>query len=355
LSISKADMNDGTSQPDSLPASSPLLAGGALDSDLWSFGGGGGLSMTWSYDSAAHGQMLELYDKGKQRQWDANMRLDWSEELDPDNPMQLSEQLIPLWGSPLWERLSAAERAQIQLHSRVVQSMPDLDAKFFAATQVMDEARHTEVYARLLKEKFPVRYPIDASLKNLLNDGLSASDWDMALLTMQVLVENVALASFQRIRNNSKANLVTAVNAYVMQDEARHVAFGQRVLRNYYTQLTSAERAQREEFVIESYNQIRAGYWQRAVWEKLGLPADQCVRVARESRAGDDFGLIVLRRLVPVFCEIGLWGPRLQRYFEPMGGDRFVQTDPEQAEAEDETFVAALDAMRAEIAMAGKA
>ena len=69
---------------------------------------------------------------------------------------------------------------------------------------------------------------------------------------MQVLIEGLALAAFQRIRDQSKNTLAAAVNAYVMQDEARHVAFGRLALREYYPQLTDAERAEREEFVVEA-------------------------------------------------------------------------------------------------------
>lgn len=346
----------------------------AQDSLLWCFQGSVDTSFTWQYELAAQGELLDLYDKGKRKQWDASERLNWQEELDPANPMQLSEQLVPIWGSPLWARLTAAERTLVQVHtqahsisqflhgeqgallgaSRVVGSLSGLDAKLFAATQAMDEARHVEAYARLLREKFPCAYPINPSLKRLLHDGLSASEWDMTLLTMQVLVENVALASFQRIRDNSGANLATAVNAYVMQDEARHVAFGRQVLRDYYGQLSIAEKSRREDFVLASFQQIRVGFVQQEVWEMLGLPVKQCVRIVENSGAARAFMDHLLSRLVPVFREIGLWSPSLRQKFEPLGGDRFSQLECLAATNADEAFAEALavtagnDAMRAE-------
>ena len=81
---------------------------------------------------------------------------------------------------------------------------------------------------------------------------LTDSRWDMTYLGMQVLIEGLALAAFQRIRDQSQNPLAAAVNAYVMQDEARHVAFGRLALRDYYPQLTDAERDEREEFVVEA-------------------------------------------------------------------------------------------------------
>ena len=57
-----------------------------------------------------------------------------------------------------------------------------------------------------------------------------------------MLIEGLALAAFGFIRNLATEPLARAVNAYVMQDEARHVMFGRLALRDYYPQLTQAER-----------------------------------------------------------------------------------------------------------------
>src|SRR5204862_6823566 len=97
--------------------------------------------------------------------------------------------------------------------AKIVQTVPDLDAKFYAATQVMDEARHVEAYSRLLHEKFELAYPITHGLRALLETGLSDSRWDMTYLTMQILIEGLALAAFQRIRDQSKNPLAAAVTA----------------------------------------------------------------------------------------------------------------------------------------------
>ena len=104
-----------------------------------------------------------------------------------------------------------------------MQSVPDIDSKFYAATQVIDEARHVEVYSRYLHEKIQLTYPLNPHLKALLDDVISDSRWDMTYLGMQVLIEGLALAAFGLIRNLATEPLGKALNAYVMQDEARHV------------------------------------------------------------------------------------------------------------------------------------
>src|SRR5256714_6333609 len=115
----------------------------------------------------------------------------------------------------------------------------------------MDEARHAEIYARFLQEKVGLVYPVNADLQALLGDTLTDSRWDMPYLGMQVLVEGLALAAFGLLRDLTPAPLPKQILAYVMQDEARHVAFGRLALRDYYAQLSDAERREREEFVIQ--------------------------------------------------------------------------------------------------------
>src|SRR5690348_18093215 len=149
----------------------------------------------------------------------------------------------------------------------------------------MDEARHVEAYRRLLSEKFRFVYPISKPLKTLLEKALGDPRWDFTYLGMQVLIEGLALVAFQRIRDYSKNPLCQAVNAYVMQDEARHVAFGRLALRDYYPELTEAERGEREEFVVDACWHMRDRFNQLEVWQRLGLPVEQCIEIVDNSEA----------------------------------------------------------------------
>src|SRR5262249_35644005 len=162
------------------------------------------------------------------------------------------------------------EQGALLCASKIVLQVPSVDAKFYAATQVMDEARHVEVYSRLLHEKFELAYPITPTLKRLLNDVLRDSRWDMTYLGMQVLIEGLALAAFAATRDYARNSLAAAVNAYVMQDEARHVAFGRLALRDYYPELTQAERDEREEFAAEACYLMRDRFLAEEVWETIG-------------------------------------------------------------------------------------
>src|SRR5258706_8522030 len=145
----------------------------------WKFQGAGETTFTWNYDAASE-DLLKLYSKGKQQQWDAEKRIDWSLEVDPDDPMQMDDSVVPLYGTPLWNRMSDKQKSELRYHSqvfnlsqflhgeqgalicaaRIVQDVPAIESKFYAATQVMDEARHVEAYRRLLTQQSPFVHPV---------------------------------------------------------------------------------------------------------------------------------------------------------------------------------------------------
>ena len=312
----------------------------------WTMAGETQTAFTWEYEDERE-KLLALYAKGKKQQWDAAERIDWSQDLDPENPQEIDDRLIPIFGSPIWERLTDKERVHLRRHqqaqtlsqfmhgeqgalmaaARIVQTAPDLDAKFYAATQVMDEARHVEAYARLLNEKLGIAYPITPGLKSLLETVLTDRRWDMTYLGMQILIEGLALAAFQRIRDFAKNRLAASVNAYVMQDEARHVAFGRLALRDLYPQLTEGERREREEFVVEACYHMRDRFDQKELWENLGLPVKEAIEAAMASENMRLFRKRLFSRIVPTVKDIGLWGGGVQKAFADMGAIEFADVD----------------------------
>ena len=322
----------------------------------------------WEYEDGRD-KLLNLYAKGKSLQWDAAERIDWSAELDHDNPAQLPDEMIPIHGSDTWNRLTAGEKANLRRHfqswqlsqflhgeqgalictAQIVQQVPSMDAKFYAATQVMDEARHVEAYSRLLHEKYDLIYPINRHLQSLIGDTLSEARWDFTYLGMQVLIEGVALAAFGVIRDYAQNPLAASVNAYVMQDEARHVAFGRLALRDYYPQLTQKERDEREEFAVEGCYLLRDRFLGEEVWETLGLPVDDCKQFVERSEMMKVYRSGLFSRIVPAMKEIGLWGPRIQKAYADMGIIGFADTDVEALAAHDEAVAMDFDRRRRDV------
>lgn len=331
----------------------------------WTLEGQTQTAFTWEYEDE-RAKLLALYDKGKKQQWDAAERIDWSLDLDPENPQEIDDRLIPIYGSPVWDRLTAKEKTKLRCHqqaqslsqfmhgeqgalmaaARIVQMVPELDAKFYAATQVMDEARHVEAYARLLNEKLGMAYPITPGLSSLLETVLTDRRWDMTYLGMQILIEGLALAAFQRIRDYAKNRLAASVNAYVMQDEARHVAFGRLALRDFYPHLSDGERDEREEFVVEACYHMRDRFNQKEVWENLGLPVKEAIEAAMASENMKMFRKRLFSRIVPTVKDIGLWGRRVQKAYADMGVLDFATIDAEALLENDARVAEEFDAGR---------
>jgi hypothetical protein len=307
-------------------------------------------------------QLLRLYDKGTRRQWIGSDRLDWDQEVDPSRPIGMPDEAHPLCGSPWWDKFDRKEkdlahrefeawRLSQFMHgeqgalisvAKIVQSVPNIDSKFYAATQTIDEARHVEVYSRYLHDKIGLMYPINGNLASLLQDTVGDSRWDITYLGMQVLIEGLALASFGLIRNMATEPLAKAINAYVMQDEARHVMFGRLALRDYYPQLTAAERDEREEFCVDACYRMRDRFMAEEVWDRLGLPSE-ATKWVDESELFLQFRVYLFTRIVPVIRDIGLWGPKIRKAFEDMGVMGFADSDIDAEMASDEAAAEEFD------------
>ncbi|MET8828243.1 ferritin-like domain-containing protein [Streptomyces sp. NPDC004610] len=340
----------------------------APDDPHWQIPATGAARFSWEYD-AGRERLLALYQKGKDKQWDGNRRIDWSAEVDPHDPLGTPDEAIAAYGSPYWTKMSERERGELRRHyaswqfsqflhgeqgamvcaSRIVESVPDLDAKFYSATQAMDEARHAEIYGRFLHEKVGLLYPVNPHLQALLGDTLRDRRWDMPYLGMQVLIEGLALAAFGMIRDTTRQPLPKQILAYVMQDEARHVAFGRMALRDYYRRLTDAELREREEFVIEGCYLMRDRLSGVEVLENFGIPRADAQALTERSEYLALFRKLLFSRIVPCVKDIGLWGPRLQQAYVDMGVldlgdadlDALMRQDEEIAERLDEERFAA--------------
>lgn len=325
----------------------------------------GAARFSWEYDDGRD-RLLALYQKGKDKQWDATTRIDWSLEVDPYNALGVADENIAIYGTPMWDKMSPRNHADLRRHfaswnfsqflhgeqgamicaARIVESAPDLDAKFYSATQTMDEARHVELYSRFLQEKIGLVYPINDQLASLLSDTLSDSRWDMPYLGMQVLIEGLALAAFGLLRDLTTKPLPKQLLTYVMQDEARHVAFGRTALRDYYRELTDAERHEREQFVIEGCYLMRDRIRGREVYENFDLDADEALEITDRSEYMRAFRALLFSRIVPCVKDIGLWGDDLQRAYVDMGVFELGSSNLEALMRSDEDAADQLDAQR---------
>jgi hypothetical protein len=295
------------------------------------------VSYNWQYD-ATRQRLMRLYENAKRDQWNSTTRLDWSIDVDPEKGL-VPDLAIGIYGTPIWERLTEKEKARLRheqitwqlcqfLHgeqgallatAQIVDSVPWYEAKQYGATQVMDEARHVEVYRRFVQEKLQHEYPVNAQLKALLDQILSDSRWDMKFLGMQIIVEGLALAAFGTIRDTSTNVLLRDLTAAVMEDESRHVAFGVLSLREHCQDLSERDRAEREDFVYEACVLMRDRITNREVWETMGLDADECIAAADQSDLAKEFRYRLFSKIVPNVKSLGLLSPKQRERFQALG------------------------------------
>jgi hypothetical protein len=290
---------------------------------------------TWDYAKGKRPQLNKLYEKAKQSQWDGEKDLDWSIDVDVEKvAAELSvaapgdgwiretatnEGLFKGWGDKEWLNLGVeaqnwrlsqfmhGEQGALICTARITETVPWYDAKLFAATQVVDEARHVEVFAKYLDTKLNGYYPINAHLEALLNDIIRDSRWDMTYLGMQIMVEGLALAAFGFLHMLTNEPLLKNLLRYVMSDEARHVAFGVLSLKEVYADMSAADIRERQEFTYEAGIRMRDRFLMQEVWERMGVDVRKMVQIQLAlPNEYKDFQRLLFSKIVPNCKKLGL-------------------------------------------------
>jgi hypothetical protein len=250
----------------------------------------------WRYERS-RSQLVTLYNRASTSQWSSVVDLDWSIEVDPAKHVDMTGPAMHLYreagklpGSPIrsWgdaefvalgielqkaqlSQFMHGEQGAMMTAAKIVETVPWIDARYFAATQTMDEARHTEVFARYLHDKLGDAYPMSPFLEEQVRVLLEDSRWDIAYLGMQVIIESLALAAFGDLHRRTEEPLLKKLLRYVMADEARHVAFGILSLSELYGELSQPELKDRQEFLLENTVRNRSRATTPEVWERLGV------------------------------------------------------------------------------------
>ncbi len=306
---------------------------------------------TWDYEKGARPALNKLNEKAKHSQWNGETDLDWSIDVDQEQlaamgltgganeTMDLTGTCFQNWNEKEWINLDIemqnwalsqfmhGEQGALICTAKIVETVPWIDAKYYASTQVMDEARHVEVFAKYLDTKLSGHYPMNAHLGLLLDDIILDSRWDMTYLGMQIMVEGLALAAFGFMHMLTPEPLLKQLLRYVMSDEARHVAFGVLSLKEYYAELSDKEMMERQEFAFEAAVRMRDRMlFQKEVWERLGVPAREAIEITRLTPEAEMFNQLLFSKIVPNCKKLGLLDPNggwLRKKFAEIGVIQF--------------------------------
>jgi hypothetical protein len=309
---------------------------------------------TWDYEKGARPPLEKLYEKAKVSMWNGETDLPWETEVDQESVVIANQEAMGVgpggldfdvsgtpfekWGDAEWLRMGIesqnwtlsqflhGEQGALICTAKIVETVPWIDAKYYASTQVMDEARHVEVFAKYLDTKLSGHYPVNAHLKMLLDDIVNDSRWDMTYLGMQIMVEGLALAAFGFMHMMTTEPLLKQLLRYVMSDEARHVAFGVLSLKEYYEGLSDAEIFERQQFAFEAAVRMRDRFLQQEVWERMGVPVKEAIELVMRTPTREVFQMMLFSKIVPNCKKLGLLDRNdkwLRHRFEELGVIQF--------------------------------
>src|SRR5215468_6708662 len=277
-----------------------------------------------------HPELRRLYENAKRDQWNVSRDIDWTRSVDLDEGV-LADELIDIYGTPYWDRLSKRDRSELNrrftawrmsllLHgehgamlvcSQLVETVQGTDAKFFQATQVVDEARHNEVLNRYMAEKLGgLYYP-------LAGNGL------------QLVAETFAVALFKMLGETAKDSLFRDICRFILQDESRHMGFGMLSLPSVIATLSEKERIELEDFTHWALVRTLTGLFAGEVYRDMGFSAAdiQAIQTMRRGRAAStdnivfrttfkrDLHTTVLQNL----ARVGLLSDRIAPKLESLG------------------------------------
>jgi len=223
-------------------------------------------------------KLESLYSKSKRHQWNAEDDVRWGDFepgvdiLDRSSEflfrLQCVQELPPEIQTKLWHTMNIflisqvlhGEQAALMTCGQLVNCVPDLDGKLAASVQVMDEARHVEVFARYL-ECQGARFPIDPDLQWIVERLLAEREWEAKCVGMQIILESIALSFFRLGEKRGVEPIFKQFIGRVHEDESRHVAYGVLTLEERIPALEAGTRARLEDWAYDSVARIagRAG------------------------------------------------------------------------------------------------
>ncbi len=207
-------------------------------------------------------------------------RFDFVKNLSDDQRIELNKR------RSAWtlSQLLHGEQGALLCCGQLVEAVPDMDGKLYAATQVIDEARHVEVFHRYITRLDRV-YPIMPNLKAVLDAILQAELWQMKCVGMQVIVESLAMGAFKMMKAGTNDEVLRQVVELTAQDEARHVSYGLIYMKEEIPKMDEHDRDRLEDFawtamtLLATTPQLREGEKavdpMAVVYEGLGIDMEK--------------------------------------------------------------------------------
>lgn len=181
--------------------------------------------------------VITLYEEAVARQWSATRDIKWDElEKMPEDLEKAMCQLSTF--------LTAVEFVAGDFPAKWIHQIPQdfLEVKSFLATQIMDEARHQEVFRKRAIAGGGLLHAapgFDWALKAILE----APTHTMGTFLLNLLGEGLVLSVFRSGEMIAKTQVDKEIFRRCLQDEARHVSYGVMEFKYYLDNHPNREQA----------------------------------------------------------------------------------------------------------------
>jgi hypothetical protein len=173
------------------------------------------MAEVWSENAAS------LYDEAVVRQWNSVTDIPWDKlEKLPDD----IEKSVCQMCTGLTEVEFVAGDMAAQWMCKINHDFHEV--KLFLATQIMDEARHLDVFRKRALANGGGLLSASPATQNLLGAILTAKDYTTASALMHIFGEGFVLTMFRQGEFLAPTEVEKTIFRLCMQDESRHVAYG---------------------------------------------------------------------------------------------------------------------------------
>jgi hypothetical protein len=220
-----------------------------------------------------------LLRSAAKKSYDPDVDIDWDAPL-VDGALWMPEHRVSLYGTELWERMTPEQRIELGKHEacsvasvglwfetllmqRLLKDFyaddPTTERAQWALTEVADECRHSQMFARLVR-RAGVRPYGAVPFVHQLGKLFSVVNWGPAAYA-SILVAEEVLDRLQREQANDDSiqPLMRQVNRIHIMEEARHVAFARDEVTRGIAELSRTELAyQRFTCALTSFFVVRS-------------------------------------------------------------------------------------------------
>jgi hypothetical protein len=275
------------------------------------------------------------------KSYDPRVDVDWDQPFEPDK-FFLCEQHVSLYGTPLWERMSLAQRIELSKHesaswlSAGIAFEMQLDAFLlrhafvrdptsnhvrYALTEIEDECRHSLMFTQMLEKMGTPLYCFQPTLRKVVWNAQFLGTEITAFIGTLVVEEFLDAAQRQIMRDESVQPIVRQMTTIHVVEEARHVSYARSELARQVQRISPARLALVRNLTAFMASGIYKMLVDPKVYRSVGLEPKVALDAVKTSPHRAQFRRDLTARTFRNFSELGLVGGRSAKMWRSWGHD----------------------------------